>query len=81
MNFLFLHRVKEMHRCYIVTILPIGLTVLESQLLTFFEKFTAVLMEVCKVQRYKDDIVQVTDILIIIICSIFIQTMSFHFVY
>ncbi|XP_075148536.1 uncharacterized protein LOC142222330 [Haematobia irritans] len=49
----------EIHRCYIVTMFPIPLSVLEPHLVTYYEKFTAVLMEVIKVQKYKDDILQI----------------------
>uniref|UniRef100_A0A1I8QDE9 Uncharacterized protein n=1 Tax=Stomoxys calcitrans TaxID=35570 RepID=A0A1I8QDE9_STOCA len=49
----------EIHRCYIVAIMPIPLSVIEPHLITFYDKFTAVLMEVIKVQKYKDDIVKI----------------------
>lgn len=50
---------QEIHRCYMVTILPIGLSIIEQHLVTFLDKFTAVLMEVIKIQNYKDNILQV----------------------
>lgn len=39
--------------------LPIPLNIIEMHLVTFLDKFIAVLMETIKVQKFHDDIVQV----------------------
>ncbi|XP_011291590.1 uncharacterized protein LOC101888183 [Musca domestica] len=49
----------EIHRCYVVATFPINLAVIEPHLTTFFDKFTAVLMEVIKVQKCDKNVMQV----------------------
>ncbi|XP_023300482.2 uncharacterized protein LOC111682719 [Lucilia cuprina] len=46
---------QEMHKIYILAILPIKLSVIETHLIIFLNKFIAVLMEVIKVHQTKPD--------------------------
>ncbi|KAI8115234.1 hypothetical protein FF38_03809 [Lucilia cuprina] len=61
---------QEMHKIYILAILPIKLSVIETHLIIFLNKFIAVLMEVIKVHQTKPDIMPVITSLL--------ETFNYH---
>ncbi|XP_037816135.1 uncharacterized protein LOC119606653 [Lucilia sericata] len=52
-----LQLLQEIHKIYILSILPIKLSVIETHLIIFLNKFIAVLMETIKVHQAKQDII------------------------
>ncbi|XP_065360861.1 uncharacterized protein LOC135954594 [Calliphora vicina] len=61
---------QEMHKIYIMAILPIRLSIIEPHLVIFLKKFMAVLMETIKVHKHQNDIVPVITSLL--------ETFYFH---
>uniref|UniRef100_A0A1B0FB07 Uncharacterized protein n=1 Tax=Glossina morsitans morsitans TaxID=37546 RepID=A0A1B0FB07_GLOMM len=51
---------NELHHCYLVTILPINLCVVESHLVEFMDKFNIILMEVVRIQKENETILKVS---------------------
>ncbi|XP_011213481.3 uncharacterized protein LOC105233192 [Bactrocera dorsalis] len=49
----------EMHKCYLVCILPIDLQIIAPHLIPFLEKFTSVLMEVIITHKLDFEIIQI----------------------
>ncbi|XP_017489092.1 PREDICTED: uncharacterized protein LOC108377345 [Rhagoletis zephyria] len=50
----------ELHKCYLVCILPIKLEIIGPHLITFMEKFTSVLMEAINAHRMDIEIIKLT---------------------
>ncbi|KAL9898852.1 uncharacterized protein ACN427_006800 isoform 2-T2 [Glossina fuscipes fuscipes] len=55
---------NELHHCYLVTIFPINLCVIESHLVEFMEKFNIIIMEVVRIQKENETVLKaITDLL------------------